>query len=154
MGAALAHRHFLQQALAEAEVALSMGEVPVGAVVVQDGAVVARAHNLRQTLHDPTAHAEILALRAAARELEDWRLAEATIYVTLEPCLMCAAAIAEARLKQVVFAAYDPERGALGSRQHVLGEGLEARRTEVLGGLMEEEASALLKRFFLSRRDV
>ncbi|MHB1505984.1 MAG: tRNA adenosine(34) deaminase TadA [Sulfobacillus sp.] len=149
-----AHSHFLRQALAEAEVALAMGEVPVGAVVVLSGEVIARAHNLRETLHDPTAHAEMLALRQAATQLQDWRLPDATLYVTLEPCLMCAAAIADSRLKRVVFSAYDPEKGALGSRHHVLGQGPDSRRTEVLGGLMEEEASALLKRFFLSRRDV
>ena len=143
----------MQLALAEARAALRVGEVPVGAVVVSaQGEVLARAYNLRETETDPTAHAEILAMREAGRRLGNWRLSGATLYVTLEPCPMCAAAIVLARVQRVVFAAQDPRLGAAGSRLQLFAELAGDWPVDVIGGVLEEEASALLKDFFAGRR--
>ena len=143
----------MQLALAEARAASRAGEVPVGAVVVSaQGDVLAREHNLRETETDPTAHAEILALREAGRRLSNWRLSGATLYVTLEPCPMCAAAIVLARVQRVVFAAQDPRLGAAGSRLQLFAELAGDWPVDVIGGVLEEEASALLKDFFAGRR--
>jgi len=137
-------------ALEEAKAAAEEGEVPVGAVVVQGDVVVARAHNRREALADPTGHAEILVLREAGKRLGRWRLADCTLYVTLEPCPMCAAAAAEARIRRIVFGASDPRRGGVGSLLHV-PEALGASM-EVIGGVAEEEAGEILREFFQSRR--
>ncbi len=143
----------MQLALAEARAALRVGEVPVGAVVVSaQGEVLARAYNLRETETDPTAHAEILAMREAGRRLGNWRLSGTTLYVTLEPCPMCAAAIVLARVQRVVFAAQDPRLGAAGSRLQLFAELAGDWPVDVIGGVLEEEASALLKDFFAGRR--
>ncbi len=143
----------MQLALAEARAALRVGEVPVGAVVVSaQGEVLARAYNLRETETDPTAHAEILAMREAGRRLGNWRLSGATLYVTLEPCPMCAAAIVLARVQRVVFAAQDPRLGAAGSRLQLFAELAGDWPVDVIGGVLEEEASTLLKDFFAGRR--
>ncbi len=139
---------YMEMALEEARLAACEGEVPVGAVLVQDGRVVARARNARESAGDPTAHAEVLALREAARAAGDWRLEGSTLYVTLEPCAMCAAAAVLARVKTVVFGAADTKAGAGGSAYGILEDGRLGHRVEVIGGIMEEECAGLLMGFF------
>ena len=143
----------LRAALAEAEAAAASGEVPVGAIVVIDGEIVAAAHNATIADHDPSGHAEVLALRAASRRLGNHRLANATLYVTLEPCVMCVGAIAQARVARVVFGAYDRKAGALGSVEDLSDSRALNHRFEVNGGLLADECAALLQAFFTSRRD-
>lgn len=146
------HLHWMQHALKEAEYAFQRGEIPVGAVVVHGGKVIGRGHNQREGLLDPTAHAEILAITAAANYLEDWRLLDCTLYVTLEPCPMCAGAILNARIPRVVFGADDPEYGACGGKiQLCRGEYLN-HSTEIIGGIREFECKALLEEFFSRKR--
>jgi tRNA(adenine34) deaminase len=139
-------------ALDQARHAASTGEVPVGAVVLRDGAVVARAHNETVARHDPTAHAELLALQQALRALETDRLGDCTVYVTLEPCAQCAGAMVLAKVGRVVFGAYDPKAGMAGSVADLLRHGSLNHRVEVIGGVQEEECGALLRAFFESRR--
>ncbi|MBE3520201.1 MAG: nucleoside deaminase [Firmicutes bacterium] len=139
-------------ALEEARHALSIGEVPVGACVVLDGEILSRACNLRETLRDPTAHAEIIALRRAAFMVGAWRLTGATMYVTLEPCAMCAGALVLARIDRVVFGTRDPKAGACGSVMDVPGNRSLNHRVEVIGPFMEEECRELLQEFFRSMR--
>jgi tRNA(Arg) A34 adenosine deaminase TadA len=140
-------------ALAEAEQAARVGEVPVGAVLVgADGEVIAAAHNLTETLPDPTAHAEMLVLRAGARQLGAARLVDCTLYVTLEPCPMCAQAISFARLRRVVFGAYDPKGGGVEHGPRLYQQPTCHHRPEVIGGVMEQEAAVLLRQFFQARR--
>jgi len=143
---------FMNAALAEARAASDAGEIPVGAVIVVAGAVVATAHNRTITDRDPSGHAEILALRAAAERLGNHRLADATLYVTLEPCVMCVGAIAQARVGRVVFGAYDTKAGALGSVEDLSGSRALNHRFEVNGGVLAEACSAPLKTFFASKR--
>jgi len=143
---------FMRLALREAERALEHEDVPIGAVVVHDGEVIAGAHNERELRQDPTAHAEILALREAARALGSWRVLDAVLYVTLEPCAMCAGAIVLGRLARVVYGAADPKAGACGSVLDVLGESRLNHRPEVSGGLLAEECGELLSAFFAARR--
>ena len=143
---------FMQEALAEARAAEAHDDVPIGAVVVKDGAVIARARNRREADGDPTAHAEILALRDAARHVGLWRLDGCTLYVTLEPCFMCAGACVNARVDRVVYAATDPKAGAVGSLADVPADTRLNHNPEVVGGVLAEEASALLKAFFAARR--
>jgi len=143
---------FMREALAQAEAAGSRGEVPVGAVLVRDGAVIATGANAPIALHDPTAHAEVLALRSAGTALGNYRLAGSTLYVTLEPCVMCASAIVHARIERLVFGAWDPRAGGAGSIVDVFGlRGLN-HRVDVFGGVLPEECRALLDRFFAARR--
>ncbi|HEY7968053.1 MAG TPA: tRNA adenosine(34) deaminase TadA [Solirubrobacteraceae bacterium] len=144
--------HFMRLALREAERALEHDDVPVGAVVVHDGEVVSAGGNERELRSDPTAHAETLAIRDAARALGTWRLLDCVLYVTLEPCAMCAGAIVLARIARVVFGAEDPKAGAAGGVLDVLGEPRLNHRPEVAGGLLAVEAAALLRDFFASRR--
>jgi tRNA(adenine34) deaminase len=144
--------YYMRLALREAERALDHDDVPIGAVVVHQGEVVAAARNERELRRDPTAHAEILALREAARRLESWRLLDTVLYVTLEPCAMCAGAIVLARVSRVVYAADDPKAGAAGSVLDVLDEPRLNHRPAVAGGLLAEEAAGLLRAFFASRR--
>ena len=139
-------------ALAEARLAAGEGEVPIGAVVVCDGRVVARGRNARERLGDPTAHAEVVALRAAARALGRWRLAGCTLYVTLEPCFMCAGALVNARVDRLVFAVPDPKAGAVGSLANVCTDQRLNHRLAVESGLLAEECGTLLKEFFRARR--
>ena len=139
-------------ALSEARLAAEAGEVPVGAVVVVDGQVVARAHNRRQADHDPTAHAELLALRAACAAASSWRLPGAQVVVTLEPCPMCAGALLAARLDRVVFGAPDPKAGALGSLYNLGADPRLPHELEVRAGVRAEECGALLADFFAERR--
>jgi tRNA(adenine34) deaminase len=144
--------YFMRLALREAERALEHEDVPIGAVVVRDGEVLASAHNERELRQDPTAHAEVLALREAARRDGGWRVLDAVLYVTLEPCAMCAGALVLARLPRVVFGASDPKAGACGSVLDVLGEPRLNHRPEVAGGLLATECGALLSAFFAARR--
>jgi tRNA(adenine34) deaminase len=144
--------YFMRMALREAERALEHDDVPIGAVLVRDGELVAGAHNERELRQDPTAHAEIIVLREAARLAGSWRLLDTVLYVTLEPCAMCAGAIVLARLARVVYGAGDPKAGACGSVLDVLGEPRLNHRPEVAGGLLAEECGGLLSEFFASRR--
>jgi tRNA(adenine34) deaminase len=145
----VSHTLFMERALALAERTGRMGNVPVGAVVVVDGVVCGEGANLRHTLQDPTAHAELIALRAAAKTQGSWRLDEATLYVTLEPCAMCAAAAVEARIKAIVFGATEPRTGALVSQP----QGLETRLPSHKFGVEEERCRHLLQVFFAARRE-
>ena len=144
--------YFMRLALREAERALEHDDVPIGAVVVRGGEVLAGAHNERELRQDPTAHAEVLALREAARLDGTWRVLDAVLYVTLEPCAMCAGALVLARIPRVVFGAWDPKAGACGSALDVLGEPRLNHRPEVAGGLLAEECGGLLSAFFAARR--
>lgn len=144
--------YFMRLALREAERALEHDDVPVGAVIVKDGEVLAAAHNERELREDPTAHAEILAVRAAAAALGSWRVLDSVMYVTLEPCAMCAGAIVLARLPRVVFAATDPKAGAAGSVLDLLAVPQFNHRPQCQGGLLAEESSDMLRAFFASRR--
>lgn len=140
------------QAIALAREAALLGEVPVGAVVVKDGEIVGRGFNRPISSADPTAHAEIQALRAAAARLGNYRLPGCDLYVTLEPCAMCSGAIMHARIARLVFGAPDPKTGACGSVVNLMGEGRLNHHCEVLGGVMAEECGALLRDFFAARR--
>ena len=139
-------------ALSEARIALSEGEIPVGAVIVRDGQLLARARNTRQTQNDPTGHAELNALRLAAQKLGTWRLTGCTIYVTLEPCCMCASAIMQARLQRVVFGAYDRQAGGCGSLYRLTEDPAFNHFAPADGGLMEEECTAIINEALLRRR--
>ena len=143
---------FMRLALAEAEGAAEHGDVPIGAVIVRDGEVVGSAGNERELRADPTAHAEILALRAAAGQLGGWRVPDSVLYVTLEPCAMCAGAIVLARVPRVVFGAPDPKAGAAGSVLDVLSEPRLNHCPRVDSGLLADESAALLRTFFAERR--
>jgi tRNA(adenine34) deaminase len=142
------------QALEEAAKAPRQGEVPVGAVVVVDGQVVARAHNEREGRHDPTAHAEILVLRAAAATTGSWRLAGATVVVTLEPCPMCAGALVAARVRRVVYGAFDPRAGACGSLYNLCADPRLNHEVAVTAGVLAPAAARLLEEFFIERRTI
>jgi tRNA(adenine34) deaminase len=144
--------YYMRLALREAERALDHDDVPIGAVIVHDGEVIAAARNERELRRDPTAHAEILALREAAARLDSWRLLDTVLYVTLEPCAMCAGAIVLARVPRVVYGSDDPKAGAAGSVLDVLAEPRLNHRPAVARGLLAEEATALLRAFFASRR--
>ena len=144
--------YFMRLALREAERATGHDDVPVGCVIAHEGEVLAAAPNERELRGDPTAHCEVLALREAARRLGTWRLAGTVLYVTLEPCAMCAGAIVLGRVPRVVFGATDPKAGAAGSVLDVLGEPRLNHRPDVAGGLLAAESSALLREFFLTRR--
>jgi tRNA(adenine34) deaminase len=144
--------YFMRLALREAERALEHDDVPIGAVLVRDGEVLAGAHNERELRQDPTAHAEVIALREAATALGTWRVLDSVLYVTLEPCAMCAGAIVLARVPRVVYAASDPKAGACGSVLDVLAQERLNHRPVVAGGLLADEAAELLGAFFASRR--
>ena len=145
-------RSFMPRALAAARAAAAAGEVPIGAVVVKDGEVIAEAHNAPRGLHDPTAHAEILAIRRAAEVLGDERLTGCELWVTLEPCAMCAGAIAHARIARLYYAANDPKGGAVEHGARVFDQPQCLHRPEVYTGIGEAEAAELLKNFFRERR--
>ena len=150
---ATTEKTYLRRALAEAQAAFEAGEVPVGAVVVHKGQLIGRGHNQREALHDPTAHAEMLALTAAANHLEDWRLAGCTLYVTKEPCAMCAGAMVNARLTRLVFGAWDEEAGAAGSLYQLCRDPRFNHQMQVNGGVLEAECRGLLQEFFAQRRE-
>jgi tRNA(adenine34) deaminase len=144
--------YFMRLALREAERALEHDDVPIGAVVVREGEVIGAGHNEREVRQDPTAHAEVIAMREASRALRSWRLLDSVLYVTLEPCAMCAGAIVLARVPRVVYGAPDPKAGAAGSVLDVLAEPRLNHRPEVAGGLLAVESAALLQGFFGARR--
>ncbi len=144
--------YFMRLALREAERSVEHDDVPVGCVIAHEGEVIASAPNERELRGDPTAHCEVLALREAATKLGSWRLAGTVLYVTLEPCAMCAGAIVLARLARVVYGAVDPKAGAAGSVLDVLGEPRLNHRPDVAAGLLADESAALLRSFFLTRR--
>ena len=146
------HAHFMQQALAQAESARDFNEVPVGAVIVRQGVVLAEAHNERERLHDPTAHAEMIAITQAAAAVGSWRLDECTLYVTLEPCPMCAGAIQQARLERLVYGAEDPKSGAVCSLFRLLDDERLNHQVEVTGGVLAEPCGQILSDFFAKKR--
>jgi len=142
----------MRAALAQAERSLEIEEVPIGCVIVHDGMIVGRGHNQVETLRDATAHAEILAIGAASETLGGWRLGGCTLYVTLEPCAMCAGAIVLARIDRLVYGAFDPKAGACGSVLDVIHERRLNHRVETIAGMLAEECGGVLRRFFLARR--
>ena len=144
--------YFMRLALRQAQDALDHGDVPIGAVVVHDGEVIGAGHNERELRQDPTAHAELLALREASRALGSWRVLDSVLYVTLEPCAMCAGAIVLSRVPCVVFGCSDPKAGAAGSVIDVLDHPALNHRPAVSGGVLAEECAALLRAFFAARR--
>jgi len=143
---------YMRLALEQARKASAQGEVPIGAVLVQDGQVLAQAHNFREIWQDPTAHAEIVAIREAAARSGSWRLIDTTLYVTLEPCAMCIGAIILARIPRLVFGAMDPKAGACGSIFDLPAERKLNHRVEVIGGVLEQNSQELLQTFFKSLR--
>jgi tRNA(adenine34) deaminase len=147
-----AMRHYMQAALAQAKIAQSKGEVPVGAVVELDGKVIGKGYNQNRMRKDPSAHAEIIALREAAKRIGNYRLNGANLYVSLEPCVMCAGAILHARIKRVIYAAADERWGAAGSVANVLQSPLLNHQCSVTSGLMQREAAALIRQFFRDKR--
>ena len=146
--------HYMQLALAEARAAFEENEVPVGAVIVRRGAVIAAAHNQREQLQDPTAHAEMVAITQAAAMLGSWRLEDCTLYVTLEPCPMCAGAIVQARIPRVVYGATDPKAGAVATLYQLLDDPRLNHRCEVLGGILADPCAELLREFFRRQREL
>ena len=146
------HAKYMREALAEAEKAYALGEVPIGAVVVLGDEIIGRGHNLRETLVDSTAHAEIVALREAARNIGDWRLNDAIVYVTIEPCPMCAGAMIQFRVRTVVYGAADSKAGAVDSIMDVLREPRFNHRVGVVSGILEEDCRAIIRRFFRELR--
>ncbi|MCE5249222.1 tRNA adenosine(34) deaminase TadA [bacterium] len=146
------HIRWMKRALAEAETALGLGEAPVGAVIVREGVIIGRGGNRVETLRDPTAHAEILAIGAAAEATGYERLIDTIMYVTLEPCPMCAGAIVLARIPMLVYGASDPKMGACGSIYDICGDGALNHRVETISGVMEQECSGILREFFRSLR--
>jgi tRNA(adenine34) deaminase len=142
----------MRLALEEAEAAFQADEVPVGAVIVQGDAIIARTHNSRESSYDPTGHAELLALRIAAWKRRNWRLSEATLYVTKEPCIMCAGVMINARLGRLVYGCRDTKGGAVDSLYAILSDKRLNHQVEVVSGVLEEECADILKRFFRERR--
>lgn len=146
------HEPFMQLALAQARLAAEEDEVPVGAVIVHEGRVIAAAHNQREQLQDPTAHAEMIAITQAAAARGSWRLQDCVLYVTLEPCPMCAGAIVQARFPWVIYGAADPKAGAVDTLYQLLNDARLNHRVQVQRGVLAEEASALLSEFFRRQR--
>ena len=146
------HNHYMRQALGEAKQAILEEEVPIGAVIVRGEQVIASAHNQREQLKDPTAHAEMIAITQAATAVGGWRLEECTLYVTLEPCIMCSGAILQARIPLVVFGATDPKAGAVDSLFHLLSDPRLNHRCQVIPGVMAAECGEILTKFFQAQR--
>ncbi len=144
--------YFMERALNQAKVAYKRGEVPVGAVVVKDGKVISRGYNLRETTNDPTAHAELLAMKKASKKLNSWRLSGCTLYVTLEPCPMCSGVIVNSRIDRVVFGAYDQKAGCCTTLYHLCNDERFNHRAEILGGVMEDTCAKILSDFFKEKR--
>ena len=143
---------YMHLALEEARIAAAEGEIPVGAVLVKNGEVIARAHNRRENDHDPTAHAEVLCMRQAARVLGDWRLRDCTLYVTLEPCPMCAGAMVMSQLSRCVYGALDDKQGCCGSVYDLPGDPALGSQTQWQSGVMAEECGELMRSFFSNKR--
>ena len=150
----LIHEEFMRLALAEAEAAATEGEVPVGALIVHRGQIIAQAHNQREQLHDPTAHAEMIAITQAAESRRSWRLDECVLYVTLEPCPMCAGAILQARIPLVVYGAADPKAGAVRTLFNLLDDERLNHRCLIVPGVLADECGAILSRFFQHQRSL
>ncbi|GIP35499.1 tRNA adenosine(34) deaminase TadA [Paenibacillus sp. J2TS4] len=146
------HNRWMREAIIEAEKAQLKKEVPIGAVIVHNGEVIGRGHNLRETSLDPTSHAEMMAIREASERLEAWRLLECSLYVTLEPCPMCAGAIVQSRIPQVIYGTADPKAGCAGTLMNLLQEERFNHQVEVISGVLEEECSSLLTNFFRGLR--
>ena len=146
------NEYWMKQALIQADKAFQLKEIPVGAIIVKDNKVIGRGYNQKEQLNDPTAHAEIVAITAAANTLEDWRLNDCILYVTKEPCSMCAGAILNARLKLVVFGCYDEEEGCCGSLYQLCGDPRFKTKVSVMGGVMESQSLSLIKDFFNKSR--
>jgi tRNA(adenine34) deaminase len=146
------HEHYMRTALQEAELAFSEEEVPVGAVIVQHDRVIASAHNQRERLHDATAHAEMVAITQASESLQSWRLEDCTLYVTLEPCPMCAGAILQSRIPRLVYGATDPKAGAVHTLYRLLDDPRLNHRVEVVSGVLATECGRILTRFFQQQR--
>ena len=144
---------FMREAIEEAKKAESLREVPIGAVIVKNGEIIGRGHNLRESLRDPTAHAEILAIRRASEHLNAWRLLDCTLYVTLEPCPMCAGAILQSRIPRVVYGTDDPKAGCAGTLLNLLQDGRFNHRAEVTANVLRDECSEMLTGFFRALRN-
>jgi len=145
-------QEFMREALREAKIASTKGEVPIGAVLVRDGQILARDHNRREEQSDPTAHAEILVLREAGRLLGGWRLPGSTLYVTIEPCPMCAGALVQARVDRLVYGAPDPKAGAVDSLYHITDDARLNHRLQITSGVLAEESAQLMRDFFKNKR--
>ena len=148
------HAHWMEQAFREAEKAYAHKEIPVGAVVVLNNQIIGRGHNQREALNDPTAHAEMIAITAAANYLDDWRLKETSLYVTLEPCPMCAGAILNARIPRVIFGADDLDHGGCGGAVQLCSGKFLNHKVEIIGGIMEAQCKGILDSFFRESRRV
>jgi tRNA(adenine34) deaminase len=146
------HEYYMRQAIAEAKKAFEKDEVPVGAIIVYNSRVIAKAHNQREMLLDPTAHAEMIAITQASAYLQNWRLSDTTVYITLEPCTMCAGALVQARVKNLVYGAKDEKQGACESTVNLVNDPRFNHRMNVISGVLEDECSLLLKQFFLEKR--
>lgn len=146
------HDQWMRYALQQAQIAYEQEEVPVGAVIVHEGRVIAEGYNQRETLNDPTAHAEMIAITQAAESLGSWRLLDCTLYVTLEPCPMCAGAIVQARIPTVIYGTIDPKAGACHSLFHITEDDRLNHRATVMGGVMQDECRAILQQFFADQR--
>lgn len=142
----------MRLALEEAKKAMAIGEVPIGAVIIREGEVVGRGHNLRETQKDPTAHAEMIAIRDAAQQLQGWRLLGCTLYITLEPCPMCAGAIVQSRLERVVYGTRDPKAGCAGTLMNLLDESRFNHRPILKSGILQDECASILTQFFRQLR--
>ncbi len=145
-------KYYMFIALKEAEKAAAIDEVPVGALIVKDGKIIARAHNQREKRNDPTGHAEILAIRAACRKVDSWRLVGCTIYVTIEPCSMCAGTILWARIAKIVYGANDPKGGALGSSYNLFEQKGLNHQLEIKGGVLQDECASIISEYFKKKR--
>lgn len=146
------HEYWMREAIQEALKAEAIGEVPIGAIIVKDGTIIGRGHNLRETILDPTAHAEMIAIRQASEHLQAWRLLDCTLYVTLEPCPMCAGAIVQGRVPTVVYGAPDPKAGCAGTLMNLLQEDRFNHRVELVEGVLREECGLMLTNFFRKLR--
>ncbi len=146
------HENFMRKAIAEAKKAYAKGETPIGAVIVKDGKIIARGHNLRETKKNALCHAEIIALDKACRKLGGWRLFQCDMYVTLEPCLMCAGAIIQSRIKNLYFGAYDKKGGAVGSLIDMPNLDGVTQKVNAVGGVLQDECSEIMKEFFKELR--
>ncbi|MDD4496072.1 MAG: tRNA adenosine(34) deaminase TadA [Eubacteriales bacterium] len=153
MSPILTSRHFMKQALAEANKARAEGEIPIGAVIVHNGEIIAAAHNMRETENDATSHAEIIAIREAGKKIGSWRLSECDIYVTLEPCPMCAGALIQSRIRTLYYGASDPKAGATGSVINLLSVKDFNHKVDVIAGILEDECASLLTEFFRNLRN-
>jgi len=149
----LEYEKWMKAAIEEAEKAWKIGEVPIGAVIVRNGEIIGRGHNLRETAKDPTLHAEMIAIRQAAERLGGWRLIGCSLYVTLEPCPMCAGAIVQSRIEKVVFGASDPKAGCAGTLMNLLEDERFNHQAEVIPGVMAEQCGSLLTHFFRDLRE-